>query len=43
MKPIILRPKSHDEWLKMREDGIGASEVAAILEKPVRPLDISSI
>ena len=31
MKPIILRPKSHEEWLKMREAGIGASEVAAIL------------
>ena len=31
MKPIILRPKSHEEWLKMREAGVGASEVAAIL------------
>lgn len=31
MKPIIIRPKSHEEWLKAREDGIGASEVAAIL------------
>ena len=31
MKPIILKPKSHEEWLKMREDGVGASEVAAIL------------
>ncbi len=30
-RPIILKPKSHEEWLKMREDGIGASEVAAIL------------
>lgn len=31
MKPVIIRPKSHEEWLKAREDGIGASEVAAIL------------
>jgi len=31
MKPIVIRPKSHDEWLKAREAGIGASEVAAIL------------
>ena len=31
MKPIIIRPKSHDEWLKEREKGVGASEVAAIL------------
>ena len=31
MKPIIIRPKSHEEWQKAREDGIGASEVAAIL------------
>ena len=31
MKPIILRPKSHEEWLKMREAGIGASEVSAIV------------
>ena len=31
MKPIILKPKSHAEWLKMREDGIGASEVAAVI------------
>lgn len=31
MKPIIIKPKSHDEWLKAREAGIGASEVAAIL------------
>jgi len=30
-KPIIIKPKSHDEWLKAREAGIGASEVAAIL------------
>lgn len=31
MKPRIIRPKSHEEWLKAREDGIGASEVAGIL------------
>lgn len=31
MKPVIIRPKSHEEWLKAREEGIGASEVAAIL------------
>lgn len=31
MKPIIIRPKNHEEWLKAREAGIGASEVAAIL------------
>lgn len=30
-KPIIIRPKSHEEWLKAREDGIGASEVSAIV------------
>lgn len=31
MKPTVIRPKSHEEWLKAREEGIGASEVAAIL------------
>lgn len=31
MKPTIIRPKSHEEWLKARESGVGASEVAAIL------------
>ena len=31
MKPIIIRPKDHAEWLAEREKGIGASEVAAIL------------
>ena len=31
MKPYILRPKTHDEWLKMRGAGIGASEVAAVI------------
>lgn len=30
-KPIIIRPKNHGEWLKAREEGIGASEVSAIL------------
>ena len=31
MKPVIIKPSSHDEWLAEREKGIGASEVAAIL------------
>ena len=31
MKPIIIRPANREDWLKAREDGIGASEVAAIL------------
>jgi len=31
MKPIIIRPKDHAEWLAEREKGIGASEVAAII------------
>ena len=31
MKPIIIRPKDHAEWLAAREKGIGASEVGAIL------------
>ena len=31
MKPIIIRPKSHEEWLQSRKEGIGASEVGAIL------------
>lgn len=31
MKPRIIRPSSHEEWLKAREEGIGASEVGAIL------------
>lgn len=30
-KPIIICPKNHEEWLKAREDGIGASEVAAVI------------
>lgn len=31
MKPRIIRPATHEEWLKEREYGIGASEVGAIL------------
>lgn len=31
MKPRIIRPTSHDEWLKAREEGIGASEVGAVI------------
>lgn len=31
MKPKILKPKNHDEWLKMRNEGVGASEVGALL------------
>lgn len=31
MKPVIIKPASREEWLKAREDGIGASEVAAVL------------
>ena len=31
MKPIIIKPQSHEDWLKAREDGIGASEVAAVV------------
>ena len=31
MKPRIIKPKNHEEWLKAREGGIGASEVAAIV------------
>ena len=31
MKPIIIRPKDHAEWLAARDKGIGASEVGAIL------------
>ena len=31
MKGKIIRPASHDEWLKQREKGIGSSEVATIL------------
>ena len=31
MKPIIIKPKSHEEWLAAREEGVGASEVAAVV------------
>lgn len=31
MKPIIIKPKDHEEWLKARKEGIGASEVGAII------------
>ena len=31
MKPVIIKPKDHAEWLAEREKGIGASDVAAIL------------
>ena len=31
MKPIVIKPASREEWLKAREDGIGASEVAAVV------------
>ena len=31
MKPRIIRPTSHDEWLAERGKGIGASDVAAII------------
>lgn len=31
MKPKIIKPKDHDEWLKLRNYGIGASEVGALL------------
>lgn len=31
MKPNIIKPKNRTEWLKLREDGIGASEVASVV------------
>ena len=31
MKGQIIRPKSHEEWLQYRNQGIGSSEVATIL------------
>ena len=31
MKPKIIKPKDHEEWLKARSEGIGASEVGAII------------
>lgn len=30
-KPIIIKPKDHQAWLKAREEGIGASEVSAVV------------
>ena len=37
MKPRIIRPTSHEEWLRSRKEGIGASEVGAIIG--VSPFD----
>ena len=31
MKTRIVRPKDHAEWLSLRENGIGASEVSAVI------------
>lgn len=31
MKPRIIKPSGHEEWLKEREYGVGASEVGALL------------
>lgn len=31
MKPIVIKPKDHEEWLAEREKGIGASDVGAII------------
>ena len=31
MAVTIIRPSSHDEWLKLRQRGIGSSEVGSIL------------
>lgn len=31
MKPVILKPKDRAEWLEMRKNGIGASEVASVV------------
>ena len=31
MKPVIIKPASHEDWLKEREYGVGASEVGAVL------------
>lgn len=30
-KVVVVRPNSQEEWLKARENGIGASEVAAVI------------
>ena len=31
MSKVIIKPKSHDEWLQYRTNGIGSSEVATII------------
>ena len=31
MSNTVLRPKTRDEWMKLRESGIGSSEVGTIL------------
>lgn len=31
MKPIIIKPRDGAEWLEMRKNGIGASEVGAVI------------
>jgi putative phage-type endonuclease len=31
MKPQIIKPKDHEDWVRLRSYGIGASEVSAIL------------
>lgn len=31
MKPVIIKPQSHEDWLVARADGIGASEVSAVV------------
>lgn len=31
MKPVILKPKDRAEWLELRKNGIGASEVASVV------------
>lgn len=31
MKPVVIKPASHEDWLKEREYGVGASEVGAVL------------
>ncbi len=31
MESIIIKPKSHEEWLQFRQNGIGSSEVTTVL------------
>lgn len=31
MKPVIIKPASHEDWLKARSEGIGASEIGAVV------------